>query len=472
MRIHKHHTTPASSAQHRPLPGRPSATSLQARLTLLLLTLLLTPMLQAGISPLAFGSRGGLPTLAPILEQVIPAVVSISATLEQRSPEQRPATTAPSPLQHDHSGHGSGVVIDHHHGIIITNHHLIEGAKQIEVTLEDGRRFDAINVGSDKATDITLLKINASNLKSIPLGNSDTLRVGDFVIAVGNPFGLGNTATSGIVSALGRSNLGLERYEEFIQTDASINVGNSGGALVNLNGELVGINTAILAPNGGSVGIGFAIPVNMVREISNQLLHHGKVERGQLGIRAKPLSDNLARSLRLSSETGVVVDQVTPGSSAAHARIRKGDIITTISDHRISSPAQLESVIGLFPIGKEVKISLIRGNLRHNLFATIQPRTTPSLAGGRLNRNLSGTRLTPLSTEQKGLYRSEGVAVQSVDPAQAGWALGLRPGDVIFSLNRQPTRSLRELEEAAALSDDMVILRLYRGEKILEMIMR
>ena len=441
------------------------------RTILLLLTALLTQPLQAGISPLAFGSRGGLPTLAPMLEQVIPAVVSISATLEQRTAESA-TTTDNSPLQRNRSGLGSGVVIDHHHGIILTNQHLIEGAKRIEVTLEDGRSFDAIHVGSDRETDIALLKINASNLQSVTLGDSASLRVGDFVIAVGNPFGLGNTATSGIVSALGRSNLGLERYEEFIQTDASINVGNSGGALVNLNGELVGINTAILAPNGGSVGIGFAIPINMVREISNQLLRHGKVERGELGITAKPLSNNLARSLRLSSEAGVVVDQVTPGSAAARARIQQGDILTTINGHTISSPTQLESVVGLFPVGKEVKISLIRGNLRHNLFTSIQPRVAQSLSGGKLNRNLQGTVLTPLSTKQKNLYRSEGVAVASVNPQQAGWTLGLRPGDVIFSLNRQPVRSLNEIEQAAALSDDMVILRIYRGEKIIEMIMR
>jgi len=443
------------------------------KLALLLILTLLTLPLQAGISPLAFGSRGGVPTLAPMLEQVIPAVVSISATLESGSANTTSTTqSAPSPLQRNHSGLGSGVIIDHHRGVIVTNHHLIEGAKRIEVKLEDGRSFDATPLGSDQETDIALLQINASNLQALPLGDSGALRVGDFVIAVGNPFGLGNTATSGIVSALGRSNLGLERFEEFIQTDASINVGNSGGALVNLNGKLVGINTAILAPNGGSVGIGFAIPINMVREISNQLLRHGKVQRGHLGIRTKSLSTNLARSLRLPADQGVMVEQIEPGSPADHARIRKGDIITTINTHNISSPTQLENVIGLFPVGKKVKISLIRGNLRHNLFATIQPKVEQTLAGKKLSSNLSGTVLTPLSSEQKSFYISGGIAVQSVDPQQAGWALGLRPGDVIYSLNRQPITSLDEIEQAAALSDKMVIIRLYRGEKILEIIMR
>ncbi len=438
---------------------------------LLLVLFLLTQPLQAGISPLAFGSRGGVPTLAPMLEQVIPSVVSIASTLDPRAPRKQSASDH-SPLQRNHSGLGSGVIIDHHHGVILTNHHLIEDARQIQVKLEDGRSFDAITVGSDKETDIALLKINASNLKSLPLGDSGSLRVGDFVIAVGNPFGLGNTATSGIVSALGRSNLGLERFEEFIQTDASINVGNSGGALVNLNGELVGINTAILAPNGGSVGIGFAIPINMAREISNQLLRNGKVERGHLGLKTKPLTDNLARSLRLNSESGVVVEQVVAGSAAERAHIRKGDIITAIGGHAISSPTQMESIVGLFPLGKEVKIELVRGALRHNLFASIEQRAPQSVTGRELHPNLNGTRLTSLSAEQRSLYRSEGVAVASVAPQSAGWVLGLRPGDVIFSLNRQPVTTLEQLKQAAALSDKMVILQLYRGEKILEIVMR
>lgn len=441
--------------------------AIRTLLTLLLLSLL-TTTLQAGISPLAFGSRGGVPTLAPMLEPVIPAVVSISATLR---PDRTP-TDNRSPLQRNHSGIGSGVIIDHHRGIIITNHHLIEGAKQIEVKLEDGRRFDATALGSDRETDIALLQIHASNLQAIPLGDSSALRVGDFVIAIGNPFGLGNTATSGIVSALGRSNLGLERYEAFIQTDASINVGNSGGALVDLNGNLVGINTAILAPNGGSVGIGFAIPVNMVREISRQLLHHGKVARGTLNIATKPLTPHMARSLQLEIKQGVSVEQVPPHSSAAKARLQRGDIITAINGYKITSPQQLQNITGLFPVGDEVKVSLIRNKLRHNLFITIEPQAALQTDGEALHHKLAGTVMTPLSPEQHNLYLSGGIAVSKVTPQSAGWALGLRPGDVIFSFNRQPVTSLQTLEQAAALSEKMVIIRLYRGEKILELMMR
>lgn len=448
----------------------------------LLLALQALP-LQAGISPLAFGSRGGMPTLAPMLEQAIPAVVSISATLE-RSAESTTGdnklegfdfqTAEPrDPLKRNPAGQGSGVIINHHLGYILTNHHLIEGSEAIEVTLEDGRSFPAQTIGSDQETDIALLRIQASNLHSIPLGNSNTLRVGDFVIAIGNPFGLGNTATSGIVSALGRSNLGLERFEAFIQTDASINVGNSGGALINLNGELVGINTAILAPNGnGSVGIGFAIPVNMAKEISNQLIQFGGVQRGHLGVTTKPLSSNMARSLRIPQGQGVVITAVESDSPAAEARVRKGDILTAVNGHPIESPAQLQTTISLFPVGKEVKLSLLRGNHPRTLFATIRKPVSRTLTGDALSANLSGVELAPLSAEQNNHYPSGGIAVTEVDPRQAGWALGLRPNDVIFSFNRQPVTSLKEAKKAAALSEKMVILRVYRGEKILEMIMR
>ncbi len=424
-----------------------------------------------------------MPTLAPMLEQAIPAVVSISATLSRaaeaaaadRTLEEFDfnATQPRDPLRRNPAGQGSGVIIDHHLGYILTNHHLIEGSEAIEVTLEDGRSFPALTIGSDQETDIALLRIQATNLHSIPLGNSSTLRVGDFVIAIGNPFGLGNTATSGIVSALGRSNLGLERFEAFIQTDASINVGNSGGALINLNGELVGINTAILAPNGsGSVGIGFAIPVNMAKEISNQLIQFGGVQRGYLGITTKPLSSNMARSLRIPQGQGVAVTAVESNSPAAEARIRKGDILTAINGHPVENPAQLQTTIGLFPVGKEVKLSLLRGNHPRTLFATIRKPLSRTLSGDTLNANLSGVEMAPLSAAQNNLYPSGGIAVTQVEPKQAGWTLGLRPDDVIFSINRQPVTSLKEAKKAAALSDKMVILRVYRGEKILEMIMR
>ncbi len=454
---------------------------------------ILTLPLHAGIYPLAFGGRGETPTLAPMLEQAIPAVVSISATAggspglttdSQKSTEQRGKGGEPldgfsfhpprpgDPVAKNRSGLGSGVIIDRRQGFIITNHHLIDGAKEIEVILDDGRTFPATTVGTDMETDIALLRIEASNLQAIPLGDSSQLRVGDFVIAIGNPFGLGNTATSGIVSALGRSNLGLERFEEFIQTDASINVGNSGGALVNLEGKLVGINTAILAPNGGSVGIGFAIPVNMVREITAQLIRNGAVQRGYLGITSKRLSPNLARSLRLDPEQGVLITRVEPNSPAEKARIQKGDILIAINDHRINNPTQLQNVIGLFSVGKKLKLTILRGGHTRQLHATILKPVSQRLMGEQLHSNMSGVVLTPMPAEKRAYYPSGGVSVHSVDPGKAGWTLGLRPDDVIFSINRQPVSNLRDAGKAAGLSGKMVILRVYRGEKIIEMIMR
>lgn len=464
-----------------------------AQLAIIAVLTVLTMPLHAGIYPLAFGGRGESPTLAPMLEQTIPAVVSISATAG-RNPAQPPdgqksmgqqgkggqpldgfsfhSPRPGDPLSNNRSGLGSGVIIDRHQGYIITNHHLIDGAKEIDVILDDGRTFPATTVGTDMETDIALLKIRASNLQAIPLGDSSQLRVGDFVIAIGNPFGLGNTATSGIVSALGRSNLGLERFEEFIQTDASINVGNSGGALVNLEGRLVGINTAILAPNGGSVGIGFAIPINMVREITAQLIQDGSVQRGYLGVTSKKLSPNLARSLRLDPEEGVLITRVEPNSPAEEARIQKGDILIAINDHRINNPNQLQNVIGLFSVGKKLKLTVLRGGHTRQLYATILKPVSKRLMGEDLHNNMSGVVLVPMPAAKRAYYPSGGVSVHSVDPERAGWTLGLRPDDVIFSFNRQPVNGLRDAEKAASLSGKMVILRVYRGEKIIEMIMR
>ncbi|MBL6969581.1 MAG: Do family serine endopeptidase [Gammaproteobacteria bacterium] len=446
------------------------------------------PLVDTTIPPGFGSSRGDIPTLAPMLAQVIPGVVSISvidakdrnATNEQEKSSAgssnpmddfsfRPSPPR-DPLLKNSSGLGAGVIIDHQQGYIITNHHLISESKEINVTLDDGRNFSANLIGSDQETDIALLQINAPRLTAISMGNSKELRVGDFVIAIGNPFGLGNTATSGIVSALGRSNLGLERFEEFIQTDASINVGNSGGALINLKGELVGINTAILAPNGGSVGIGFAIPVNMVREITTHLAQHGAVERGYLGITTKQLSSNLARTLRI--DQGVLVDNVETNSPAEWARVQKGDVLIAINGHDIEDPTQLENILGLFPTGKQLKLSILRSGHPRHLFATLTKPENLQLSGEEINKNMSGVILSTLSPEQKNRYLSGGISVDSVDPKKSGWVLGLRPDDVIFSINRQPVRRLRDAQKAGALSKKMVILRAYRGDKILEMIIK
>ncbi len=428
--------------------------------------------LHAGTLPLSFSSRGEIPTLAPMLAQAIPGVVSISVVDAEKRKSRSGDRLPRDPLRRESSGLGSGVIIDHYKGYIITNHHLIDETKEIEVALDDGRTFLAEQIGSDQGTDIALLRIHAPNLQTIPLGDSSKLRVGDFVIAIGNPFGLGNTATSGIVSALGRSNLGLERFEEFIQTDASINIGNSGGALLNLRGELIGINTAILAPNGGSVGIGFAIPVNMVREITAQLMQHGAIQRGYLGITSKELSANLARSMRLGAEQGVLITEVKPSSPAERARVQKGDVLTAINGHNISSPPQLQNVVGLFSVGQQLNLSILRGGHTRQLVATLMEPAERIVNGSELHPNMDGVVLIPLLPQQQNRYPSGGVTVSSVDPERAGWLLGLRSNDIIFSINRQPVNHLDDARKAAALSTEMVIVRVYRGDKIIEMIMR
>ena len=309
-----------------------------------------------------------LPTLAPMLEQATPAVVNIAT--------EGTVTLRPNPLFNDPffrrffdlpkqprerrtQSSGSGVVVDAAKGYIITNHHVIEAADNITVTLNDGRQFDADIIGSDPGADVAVIQISANNLAALPMANSDTLRVGDFVVAIGNPFGLGQTVTSGIVSALGRSGLG-QGYEDFIQTDASINPGNSGGALVNLRGELVGINTAILAPGGGNVGINFAIPANMVANLMDQLVKYGQVRRGQLGVLVQDLSPELAESFGLRRRQGAVVAQIIPGSAAARAGLKEGDVVVAVDDRPIRSSGALRNAIGLLQVGQSVKLDLLR----------------------------------------------------------------------------------------------------------------
>ncbi len=315
-----------------------------------------------------------LHALAPMLQRVTPGVVAIS--VKGWVKEENPLLKDPlfrhffglkkgQPIKREMQAAGSGVIIDAVRGYVLTNNHVVEHATRIEVTTKGGRHYRAKLLGRDPATDIALLQIPAEGLTAVPLGNSSRLEVGDFVLAIGNAFGLGQSVTSGIVSALGRSGLGIEGYEDFIQTDASINPGNSGGALVNLDGQLVGINTAILAPSGGNIGIGFAIPINMARAVMDQLIRYGNVERGLIGVAIEDLTPALARTLGTKERAGAAVMRVLPGSPAAQAGLKAKDVIVAVNGAPIRSATDLHDRIGLLRVGEEVALGVDRqGKLR------------------------------------------------------------------------------------------------------------
>jgi Do/DeqQ family serine protease len=321
--------------------------------------------LSASSAPIV-GPDGRVPSLAPLLKDVTPAVVNIAVRGVAKS--QNPLYDDPAfreffdiPEQRrEFQSAGSGVIVDARNGYVMTNRHVVENADNIAVTLKDNRRFNAQLIGADPGTDIALLKIEGDNLTALPMGNSDELEVGDYIIAIGNPFGLGQTVTSGIVSALGRMGLGIEKYENFIQTDASINPGNSGGPLVNLRGEIVGINSAILSQSGGNIGIGFAVPINMARAVMDQIVAHGEVRRGWLGVRIGDLTPELAESMQVQVTSGAIVGSVEPSSPAARAGLQERDIITEVDGRPIANAGQLRNLIGFASIGATVRLTVIR----------------------------------------------------------------------------------------------------------------
>jgi Do/DeqQ family serine protease len=333
-----------------------------------------------------FADEEELPTLAPLLEEVTPGVVNLGTRGRVRL-ERNPLFNDPffrrffedpafrrffelpeqQPMEREAQSVGSGVIVDAKRGLVLTNHHVIADADEILVTLKDRRRLEAKLLGSDTATDVAVLKIPAKALRAVAMGDSDDLKVGDFVIAIGNPFGLGQTVTSGIISALGRAGLGIEGYEDFIQTDASINPGNSGGALVNLRGELIGINTAIIGTAGGNIGIGFAIPVNMARRVMEQIVAFGEVKRGELGIVIQDLTPELAEGLRLDVNEGAVVAQIVPGSAAERAKLERGDVIVAVDGHPVRDASDLRTKIGLHRVGETVELTILRDGREREL---------------------------------------------------------------------------------------------------------
>jgi serine protease Do/serine protease DegQ len=414
----------------------------------------------------------GRQTLAPMLERVLPAVVNIATRTRIRvrnhplldDPFFRRFFDLPEP-ERERMGVGSGVIVDARRGYIVTNHHVIDGADVITVTLRDRRRFKARVVGTDPEADVAVLQIEAKGLHAIPLGDSDTLRVGDFVVAIGSPFGLGQTVTYGIVSALGRSGLGIEGYENFIQTDASINPGNSGGPLLTTDGVLVGINAAIVGPSGGNIGIGFAIPSNMVKAIMEQLVRHGEVRRGYLGVMIQDLTPELAQAFGLQRREGAVIARVFPGSPAEKAGIRPGDVVVRADGHPIRDGASLRNAIGLVRAGESMRLEVLRDGRRKTIRVRVGDPEQSRAAGGQFSRKLAGAVLGPIPRGHALHGRLEGVAVLEVEPGSAAWRAGLRAGDVILSINRVRVTQVPDLRKAIGAPDDALLLHLLRGDE-------
>ncbi|MEX0900695.1 MAG: Do family serine endopeptidase [Gammaproteobacteria bacterium] len=424
-----------------------------------------------------------LPSLAPMLQRATPGVVNISTsgTVQvQRNPMfndpffRRFFNMPEQPSERPFESLGSGVVVDAKNGYVLTNNHVVANATEISITLQDGRELSAEVVGTDAPTDLALLKVEAVNLTALPLADSDQLQVGDFVVAIGNPFGLGQTVTSGIVSGLGRA-LGLrqESYENFIQTDAAINRGNSGGALVNLRGELVGINTAILSGSGGNIGIGFAIPTSMVKYVMGQLIEHGKVSRGVLGVTIQNLSQELATAMELDDATqGVVVSSVASGSAAEKAGIQVGDVIVGLNGRAVSNLNELRNRLGMMPVGERVRVELLRDGRRQTVTATISELAATELTSGTLHSGLDGASFSDIPETSALSGRVQGAMIVQVEEGSTAQRNGLLAGDVVTSVNRRPITSVEDLRRLAAPGQQQLLLNVRRGNGALFIVIR
>ncbi|ELQ3994846.1 serine endoprotease DegQ [Enterobacter bugandensis] len=420
--------------------------------------------------------QAATPSLAPMLEKVLPAVVSVqvegTAVQSQRVPEELKkyfGDESPNQQAQPFEGLGSGVIIDAAKGYILTNNHVISQADKISVQLNDGREFDAKLIGGDDQSDIALLQVqNPSNLTQIAIADSDKLRVGDFAVAVGNPFGLGQTATSGIISALGRSGLNLEGLENFIQTDASINRGNSGGALLNLNGELIGINTAILAPGGGSIGIGFAIPSNMAKTLAQQLIQFGEVKRGLLGIKGMEMSADIAKAFNINVQRGAFVSEVLPNSGSAKAGIKSGDVIVSLNDKPLSSFAELRSRIATTEPGAKVKLGLIRDGKPLNVEVTLDKSTSSSASAELIAPALQGATLSDGQLKDG----TKGIRLDTVEKSSPAAQAGLHQEDVIIGVNRNRVQSIAELRKVLESKPAVIALQVMRGNESIYILLR
>lgn len=407
-------------------------------------------------------AHDGKLTFAPVLEKVTPAVVNIEVGTRVRMDPNLRFFFRDLPRFRQRQSGAAGVVIDADKGHVVTNHHVVDNADEITVTLQDGREFEAELVGSDPETDIALLKVEADDLRELPLGDSDKLAVGDFVVAIGNPYDLGHTVTSGIVSALGRDGL-TSRFQDFIQTDAAINSGNSGGPLVDLDGRLVGINSAIASPTGVSAGLGFAVPSNTVKFITDQLADTGEVRRGLLGVQIGNVPPQAAEMLGLKSARGVVVESVMPDTAAEDAGIEAGDVIVSLNEREIANVRDLTARVANTPAGTEVEVGIVRDGERKTLDAVIgRQGDAPPWSGRATPRALAGAVFRDLPRDHK--LHGKGVEVMAVAEGSLAARGGLEAGDVILRANRQPIGNVGDLNEALA-DADAVWLTFQRGDR-------
>lgn len=442
-------------------------------------TLTLSAALMAQAAIPFFDNDDNVPTLAPMLEKTTPAVVSISVEgtqkIRQRVPDlfryfYGPNSPREQVQEQPFTGLGSGVIIDADEGYIVTNAHVVNNADEITVLLTDGKELEAKKIGEDKDSDIALLKVDAEGLTDVKLADSDDLRVGDFVIAIGNPFGIGQTVTSGIVSALSRSSaLGINALENYIQTDAAINRGNSGGALVNLKGELVGINTAIVAPTGGNVGIGFAIPSNMMKNLVDQLIQFGEVRRGLLGITGGNLDSGLAEAMQLEVNKGAYVSQVSPDSAAEKGGLQAGDVITSLNGRDISSFSELRARIATLGAGAEVEIGIIRDGKSMQVNVTLDDSNESNIAAQEIHPAFQGATFADGETNDN----QSGVEITELEERSAADRLGLEQGDVIVGINRTRINTVAELRRYLEdFERGVIALNVQRGSSSLYLVIR